>query len=261
VSATPISEPVLATTAEPADRVQDHSLRETWPIHRRQTILLVGGCLLLTLVWIAVGKLITGPLDDSALVRRDERVADWMVAQRTPTWDRLTLIGSYLAETVTKVAVTAILALVLLKLWRRWFEPMVLVVSLVIEASAFIIATNIVDRPRPDVPHLDGSPVGTSFPSGHAAAAAVYVAFAVVLFWHTRSRWARGSIVVVTALIPVIVSLSRMYRGMHFLSDTVAGVILGLLSVLLTVRVLARSPEGSRTLADVRAARDSTCRS
>lgn len=127
---------------------------------------------------------------------------------------------------------------------------MVLVVPLVMEAAVFIISTNVVNRHRPDVPHLDGSPVGSSFPSGHAAAAAVYVAIAVVVFWHSRSRWARRAVVVVTAVIPVIVSLSRMYRGMHFLSDTVAGVFLGLVVVLFTTVVLARSPEGERALAE-----------
>jgi membrane-associated phospholipid phosphatase len=52
--------------------------------------------------------------------------------------------------------------------------------------------------------------------------------------------------VVITALIPVIVALSRMYRGMHFLSDTIAGAALGFASVALTVIVLTRSPEGGR---------------
>jgi membrane-associated phospholipid phosphatase len=221
-------------------------LRDSWPVHRRQAIELVGGWVVLTLVWIGLGKLITGPLKGSAIVRTDQHVATWMVAHRTPTWNHLTVIGSYLAETITKVLVTAVLALVLLRVWKRWFEPMVLTVSLVIEAAAFIVVTTIVGRHRPDVPRLDGSPVGSSFPSGHTAAAAAYVAITVVVFWHTRNRWARWIVAVVTALVPVIVALSRMYRGMHYLSDTVAGAILGLGSVVLTVVVLGRSPEGAR---------------
>ena len=167
-----------------------------------------------------------------------------MVAQRTPTWDHLTVLGSLLAETTTKVVVTAVLAVVFLWLWRRWFEPVFLVVSLVIEAAAFIVVTTVVGRDRPDVPRLDSSPVGSSFPSGHVAAAAAYAAIAVVVFWHTRKRWARILVVLVAVLVPVIVALSRMYRGMHFLSDTIAGAVLGCAAVALTAVVLARSPEG-----------------
>ena len=220
-------------------------LRSTWPVHRRQSVQLLCGWAALTVVWIGLGKLLTGPLADGSIVRADDRVAQWMVAHRTPTWNRVTVWGSLLAETTTKVVVTAVLALVFLRLWRRWFEPVLLIVALVIEAAAFIAVTTIVGRNRPDVPRLDDSPVGSSFPSGHTAAAAAYAAIAVVVFLHTRKRWARVMVVILSALVPVIVALSRMYRGMHFLSDTVAGTILGGAAVALTAAVLARSPEGA----------------
>ncbi len=220
-------------------------LRSTWPVHRRQSVQLLCGWAALTVVWIGLGTLLTGPLAHGSIVRADEHVANWMVAHRTPTWNHLTVWGSLLAETTTKVVVTAVLAVVFLRLWRRWLEPVLLVVSLVIEAAAFIAVTTVVGRNRPDVPRLDGSPVGSSFPSGHTAAAAAYAAIAVVVFLHTRKRWARVMVVVLSALVPVIVALSRLYRGMHFLSDTVAGTILGGAAVALTAIVLARSPEGT----------------
>lgn len=221
-------------------------LRATWPLHRHQSIRLLGGWAVLTIVWIGLGALLTGPLAGGAIVAADERVARWMVAERTPTWNRLTAWGSLLGETTTKVAVTALLALVFLRLWHRWFEAVVVAASLVIEAAAFIVVTTVVGRHRPDVARLDGSPVGSSFPSGHTAAAVAYVAIAVVVFWHTRKRWARFGVVLLTTLVPVVVALSRMYRGMHFLSDIIAGVALGGAAVVLTAVVLARSPEGVR---------------
>ena len=225
-----------------------HHLRDTWPLHRLQALQLLGGWAALTIVWIALGKLITGPLDGGVIVRTDERVATWMVAQRTPSLNHLSAWGSLLAETTTKVAVTAILALVFLAVWRRWFESLVLAVSLVVEASAFIVVTTVVGRDRPDVAHLDNSPVGSSFPSGHTAAAAAYAAIAVIVFWHTRKVWARVLVSVVALAIPIIVALARMYRGMHYLTDTSAGAVLGAASVALTAYVLARSPEGAAVL-------------
>jgi undecaprenyl-diphosphatase len=219
-------------------------LRSTWPVHRRQTAQLLCGWVVLTVVWIGLGKLLTGPLEGGAIVRADERFARWLVSQRTPTLNRVTVWGSLLAETTTKVIVTLLLALVFLRLWRRWLEPVLLIVSLTIEAAAFITVTTIVGRHRPDVLRLDGSPVGSSFPSGHVAAAAAYAAIAVVVFWHTRKQWARVLVVVLSAIVPVIVAWARMYRGMHFLSDTVAGALLGCAAVALTTVVLSRSPEG-----------------
>ena len=223
-------------------------LRATWPVHRRQTAQLLCGWAMLTAVWIGIGKLLTGPLKNGAIVHTDEHLARWMVAHRTPTWNHLTVWGSLLAETTTKVVVTLLLALMFLWLWRRWFEPLVLVVSLVIEASAFLAVTTVVGRHRPDVARLDNSPVGSSFPSGHTAAAAAYAAIAVVVFWRTRRLWARVLVVILCALVPVIVALARMYRGMHFLSDIIGGALLGAAAVALTAVVLARSPEGTAIL-------------
>ena len=222
---------------------RDHSLHATWPLHRRQLLQLLGWYAVITATWIGIGKLITGPLKDSAVTRADLRAAKWFVAHRTPMWDRLTVWGSGLAETLTKIIVTTVLALVLLKVWKRWFEPLILAVTLIVEASAFIVVTTVVNRPRPPVARLDNSPVGSSFPSGHVAAAAAYFAITVIIFWHTRKVWARTLAVIVTSLIPLIVALSRMYRGMHFLSDVVGGALLGAAAVTVTVLVMRRAPE------------------
>jgi undecaprenyl-diphosphatase len=220
-------------------------LRATWPVHWRQVAQLTAGWLAMTAVWIGLGALLTGPFADGPIVRADVRVARWMVAHRTPRWNSATVWGSLLAETATKVVVTVLVALAFLWLWRRWLEPALLVLSLTIEAASFIVVTTVVGRHRPDVPRLDGSPVGSSFPSGHTAAAAAYAAIAVVVFWHTRKRWIRILSIAVTALVAGVVAMSRMYRGMHFLTDTVAGALLGCLAVVLTTVVLARSPEGA----------------
>jgi len=191
-----------------------------------------------------VGLLLKGPLDDTAVVRTDRRVANWFVDHRTPNLNHYTVWGSDLADTFIKIAATAVLALVLWLLCRRWLEPLMLVVPLVLEASAFITITWLVQRPRPEVDRLEGSPVDSSFPSGHVAAATAYGALALIVIWHTRNRWARISVILLCAAITAVVGLSRMYRGMHFLSDVVAGVLLGAASVAISALILLHTPEG-----------------
>ncbi|MEO8693946.1 MAG: phosphatase PAP2 family protein [Acidimicrobiales bacterium] len=195
-------------------------------------------------VGTAVGLLLKGPLDDTAVVRTDRRVSQWFVGHRTPNLNRYTVWGSDLADTFIKIGATAILALLLWLLWRRWLEPLMLIVSLTLEASAFITITWIVARPRPDVPRLEGSPVDSSFPSGHTAAAAAYAALAVIVFWHTKNVWARVSVVFVCVAVTATVAVSRMYRGMHYLSDVSAGVLLGVASVAISAAILSHTPAG-----------------
>lgn len=109
---------------------------------------------------------------------------------------------------------------------------------LIFEATAFIITTFIVKRPRPDVERLLDSPVNSSFPSGHVAAATVYAALGFIVLWHTRRMWVRALAVVIVVVAPVLVAWARMYQGMHFLTDVIAGMVLGVASVVICRRIL-----------------------
>ena len=210
---------------------------------RRSAVLLLMSYVTLVGVGTGIGLLLRYPLEDTAIVRFDERVAVWFSEHRTPDLNDYTVWGSDLADTFIKIAVTAVLALLLFLLWRRWVDPLMLIVSLVLEASVFITVTWLVRRPRPDVLRLEGSPVDSSFPSGHTAAAAAYGALVVVVFWHTRNRLARVAIVLLCAAVTAIVGLSRMYRGMHYLTDVVIGVVLGVVCVAITARILSRTSQ------------------
>ena len=96
----------------------------------------------------------------------------------------------------------------------------------------FITSSLVVDRSRPPVSQLDSVPLTSSYPSGHTAAAvAFYGAIAIIVFWHTRNRIARGLALTAAILLPPIVGVSRMYRGMHHLSDVIVGAIVGLASL------------------------------
>jgi membrane-associated phospholipid phosphatase len=195
----------------------------------------------MTLLWAGIGAIVKHFSEDAALGNADQDLAQWLVERRTPRRDTLSWVGSMLSETTVKIVVTAIVVLVLLRVLKRWLDPLVIAVSLIIEAMIFMTVTLIVARPRPDVPQLDGSPVSSSFPSGHVAAAVCYGAMAVVLFWHTRRFWLRALAVLLTVAIPVAVAVARMYRGMHYLTDVVAGAIIGAMCVVAVVWILQRA--------------------
>ena len=95
-----------------------------------------------------------------------------------------------------------------------------------IEVTTFVTTTFVIDRPRPDVPHLDPGPPTSSFPSGHVAAAIVlYVGLALIVTSLVRS-WVVRSIAWLLALaVPTFVAFSRLYRGMHHTTDVIGSVI------------------------------------
>ena len=214
-----------------------------WAAIKPALLRLVASYIALTAVWSTVGWMVTsGPLE--GLRSFDERVSRAMVLRRTPRWDSAAYWVAHAADTYVKIGATAVLAALCVVAWRRWHEPALIALSLILEASVFITVTMIVQRPRPDVPRLEASPIDSSFPSGHTAAAAVYAALAVIVFWHTRRRLWRFIAVVASLVAPVLVGLSRVYAGMHHLTDVAAGALLGFATLYAVAAIISRPSAG-----------------
>jgi undecaprenyl-diphosphatase len=87
--------------------------------------------------------------------------------------------------------------------------------------------------------------VNQSYPSGHVAASVVvYVGLALLITSRFRER--RRLVIAVWALavaLPLVVALSRMYRGMHHPTDAFAGILIGLAA--LAIALLAARAAGA----------------
>lgn len=236
----------------PADR-----LGGRWRDHAPATaasIVAITGLVMLTAVIVSFGLLLVNVLLDGSVGRWDSSVIAWFVARRTTTLDTVTRWGSDLGATLTIVGV-ALVTVIALAIARLWDAVQFLVISLVLEVSVFLIATLLVNRSRPSVPRLDVSPPTSSYPSGHTAAAIVlYVGLALVVSTLTRSRLLHAVAWILALALPIVVGLSRLYRGMHFPTDVLTSVILAigaLLFSLLAVRTASsvaqrRRPETVR---------------
>jgi undecaprenyl-diphosphatase len=198
---------------------------------------LLGWALALLVVLVAVGWLLSKVVHDDGIGRADAGVSRWLARRRNGELNDATAITSELGGTLT-ITILAVLTVALAAwAWRRWREPMLVAVAVAGEVGIFLVVTLLVDRERPPVRHLDEAPPTSSFPSGHTAAAiALYGAVAVLASERARSALVRGLFVAAAVVIPLLVAASRMYRGMHFLSDVLGGVLLGSVWLLAVVR-------------------------
>ncbi|WP_407343281.1 phosphatase PAP2 family protein [Pengzhenrongella phosphoraccumulans] len=181
----------------------------------------------------------------SAMTTWEDQVNQWFYAHRTPRMDALSHIGSYMAETVTCIALLIVMVVVLRVWLGRWRESWTLVAAIVGELLVFLIVTALVNRPRPTVPHLDAAPPTSSFPSGHTGAAvAFYGCLAIIMLRQLHPRWLARSVATLLFLVPVVVGGARIYRGMHHPVDVVFGAIGG--GVWLAIVLVTLLPSGHR---------------
>jgi membrane protein DedA with SNARE-associated domain len=111
--------------------------------------------------------------------------------------------------------------------WRRRFlYAGLLALGLVVIYAAGHITKDAVERPRPPHPVVDVE--GWSYPSGHAAYAATWVAVAVALGRALPTLASRFAFVTVAVVIGALIGLSRVYLRVHWLSDVGGGWGLGL---------------------------------
>jgi membrane-associated phospholipid phosphatase len=211
---------------------------------RRQTALwtvvtlFVGAAVLLG-VMVALGALDVHVLTHSRIGSEDRTIENNFVHHRDAFWNSVTKVLTYGAETLPVIVASVVLCVIAAVVFRRWHEPVFVASTLIGEVTVFVLTTLLIHRARPTVPQLDHAPPTSSFPSGHTAAATcLYGAIAVLVVAYGARRGWRILAIAIAVLVPVAVALSRIYRGMHYPTDVLGGLILGVSWLFFTSRVL-----------------------
>jgi undecaprenyl-diphosphatase len=189
-------------------------------------VMLVGALVIVFTTAVIVGSVFDMVDRQRGLARWDQAVAEWG-SEHASTW------STNLLDALTDLGGTAILVLVVVAVsaYDYWRHRNVNVVLFLVAVLLGVVLLNnglklIVDRERPDVPHLVEA-AGSSFPSGHSsAAAAAWCAVALVVARHS-SRRVRAIAAAAAAMVAIAVAASRALLGVHWLTDVVAGVLVG----------------------------------
>ena len=147
----------------------------------------------------------------------ENRSAGLTTAARVVTW-----AGS--AFVLVPLALVCCLVLVRAGLRREAFAVAVSLAGAMLISDAVKL---LVSRPRPPVEHLQ-SVSGSSFPSGHATqASAFWFSLALALQTPAVAPLLRRAVTGLALVLVPAVALSRVYLGVHYPADVVAGVLLG----------------------------------
>ncbi|HEY8175772.1 MAG TPA: phosphatase PAP2 family protein [Gemmatimonadaceae bacterium] len=158
----------------------------------------------------------------------DTAVLKWIAAHRTPLLDQVMLEITFLGTGTVVLMIVAISGM-FLWLTKHKYSALLLLIS----TAGGLLLNNFLKagfgRPRPQVFEWGTTVVSTSFPSGHAMGAAV--AYGTVAYLAARlqeRRLHRVVTLISAAVIILLISISRLYLGVHYPSDVIAGVIIGL---------------------------------
>ncbi|WP_063002710.1 phosphatase PAP2 family protein [Nocardia mikamii] len=173
------------------------------------------------------------------LTGADTATLQWFVDHRDGTATALARVITDLGSPVGVAAVAVVVSGV--SAWRsRSAVPAVFVVGAVgFAAVVSTVTKDVVGRARPPaVLHLMAES-DFSFPSGHTTGTTVLVGAVLVLYVLARPRRARTALASVSAAVIVaVVAATRLYLGVHWLTDVVGGAVLGTAVTLAATTVL-----------------------
>jgi undecaprenyl-diphosphatase len=214
-------EPEAASDVEPAEPIRSGAVSGGDAL-RRAAWLVIGWVAVVGVV-VGVGELI---VHSGLSLLGDESVPRTLAAHRTPWLDTVSDFWSQAGNTHAILAVGLVAGAVAVGLIRRWRPAVFLVVLMMGELALFLVSAKVVGRDRPNVPHLDGPLPTSAYPSGHVAATlCLYAGIALLVLPRTRAWW-RWIILVPAVAMPILVAMSRVYRGMHHPTDILAGLAL-----------------------------------
>ena len=196
----------------------------------------------LAIAFLYVLSLLLGVIEDAAaldpITRFDIRLADLFYVFRDDKlvdiflW--ITALGKWQV-----IFIKALLVLSLLRLWHKRVFILPFCLALLSTEIFVWFGKIIFHRARPAMGvYVESS---FSFPSGHAAIAAVFYGLIIYILWRSvKSRKNKINILFTGLFVILGIGFSRIYLGVHYLSDVWAGYLVGALWVIIAISISER---------------------
>lgn len=214
------------------------ALREAiaYLVTRKHAVLLGGLLVLIAGGWGLVE--LTDRVVEGETQRFDLRVIRWFAAHRGPQSLQdvardLTALGGVTVLTLVTIAVVGFLMID-----RKRGAAALMIVAVVGGLSIGSLIKHIINRPRPPRQYQAAYVFTASFPSGHSMLSAVtYLTLGALLAQVIRRRVLRLYVICVAVLLTFLVGVSRVFLGVHWPTDVLAGWTAGLIWALLCLSV------------------------
>ena len=167
----------------------------------------------------------------------DTAILDAIHRHSSPLLDHVFAFATFMGGPGVVAVAVALVAYVFVRGTRR--EAAIMTLGMVVAEVLDLVLKELFDRVRPDL-WLRVAVSGESFPSGHALASTVI--YGLVAYTLAR-RWPGHTLLIgaIAAFVVAAIAFSRLYLGVHWPSDVVAGVAIGYLCLTGTILYARRS--------------------
>ncbi len=212
----------------------------------------IGAAIIAGAAWLFGGiaeDLITG----DPLVQVDGLVSEWFRLHATPCFTVGMHIASALASTTAVGTLSALMGCVLL--WKRlWYWLLGMVLAVAGGMLLNVVLKDLFGRARPGWADPSMALADPGFPSGHTMLATIVYGFMAIYLMPRIASWpVRFSMAIATIALVLLVALSRMYLGAHYLSDVLGAMAAGMawLALCLTAVETLRRHAAARSVSGV----------
>ena len=194
--------------------------------------------LLLCILLATFVGITTAIVDSGPIVRIDASFAQFLFHLRTPLLAQVFYDITALANQATIVVLGAAAVLYLYFKKERGYLHALILILIGTETSVYFTKI-LIARPRPLADIAYYIETSASFPSGHSAIAVAFFGFVTYyLGLHSARRGAKSLVLIAGTLLIFAIGFSRLYLGVHYLSDVLGGFLIG--GLWLTVGITFR---------------------
>lgn len=151
----------------------------------------------------------------------------------TPFLNNIMILTSSV-NNIYQLITLIIIIFIILNYYKLYIQMIFLSISMIGNSLIFLLIKEIIQRERPISQLIEIS--GYSFPSGHASLSTT-LAFSLYLILKDKVIYNK-LLLIICIVFPILISFSRVYLCVHYLSDIIAGIALGLIWVSLIYLIL-----------------------
>lgn len=197
--------------------------------------------IIITILFLIIITIITAKIVSSQELVMDKIAYNILVEHlRTPTLTTFMKLVTKLSNTSFIVSLAVLLTILFYYTWKNKKLSLLIPLNLTVIVGINQLLKFIIQRKRP-IGYRLIEMSGYSFPSGHAMVSMAFYGLLIYLTYHMmKKKFLKITLIILNILIILLIGISRVYLGVHYLSDVITGYLISIIYLLLLSKILKK---------------------